>query len=333
MKILVTGAFGLIGSNLCRRLTQDNHEIHALDNGSICSVDQVAELHNQVRIINADAASITSLRQNVDGPYDAIIHLAALKIPIGPLKSSDVLRTNIHGTENILELAAEWGCRIVIASTSDVYGKSTDFPFTEATDLVIGSSTVPRWAYAASKLVDEHLALAFHREERIDAVVIRYFNSYGPRHDISIKSGGPQALFIDAFLEGRPITLYGDGSQQRAFCYIDDTVEGTVGALMTPEASGKITNIGNPDGEISIKELAYMIYELMELPGEPPIKMITHEKAFGTYEEVQRRIPDISLARQLFGFEPKFDNREGLKRTIEWQRNLPQYKKTCDSQR
>ncbi|MCD4653225.1 GDP-mannose 4,6-dehydratase, partial [bacterium] len=320
LKILITGAAGLLGSHLVDALLMRGHAVTGIDN---LSIGDIANLHDAMRnekfeFLKLDVCD--SLIHSDLSPHDTIVHFAAYKIEVPGLHGTDILEVNTKGTSNMLELARVWNCRFVFASTSDVYGKSKELPFKEDADLVLGSSVVARWGYAASKLFDEHLCFANQRRFGIPATVIRYFNTYGPRHDLTIKSGGPQALFLDALLNGRKMIIHGDGRQQRAFSYVADSIEITVRAIESERTVGEILNIGNPDGEISIRDLAELTWDILGKPGPAPIEFITHESFYksGKFEEINRRVPDISKAIDLLGFHPIVTNREGMELTLKW---------------
>jgi len=328
LEILVTGAAGLLGSHLVDALLKRGHVVTGLDNLSIGDPDNLksAESSERFKFLKLDVCD-SKIMGKVK-PHDIIVHLAAYKIEVPGLHGTDILEVNTRGTSNMLDLARNWNSRFVFASTSDVYGKSKELPFNEGADLVLGSSVVPRWGYAASKLFDEHLCFANQRRFGIPATVIRYFNTYGPRHDLTVISGGPQALFLNALLSNRKMTIHGDGRQQRAFSYVADSVEMTARAIESEKTSGEILNIGNPDGEISIRELAELTWDVFGGKGPAPIEYITHESFYksGKFEEISRRIPDISKAENLLGFKPEVTNRRGMELTFEWQRQQPVYK-------
>lgn len=248
-----------------------------------------------------------------------VVHLAARKIPrYGDALAT--LRINNDGTRNVFEAAAKQKCRVVLASTSDVYGKG-DPPFKETDNLILGRSDSRRWSYAVSKIFDEHLALAYHAEKGMDTVILRFFGTYGPRHHRSWW-GGPQSVFIDQVLNGQEITIHGDGSQTRSFTYSDDLIEGIMAAAEENRTSGEIINLGS-DREISILKLAEMINELIRPGTKPDILFVPYQKFGGNYEDVKRRIPDLTKAERLLGFECKIDLEEGLSKTTDWHRRNP----------
>jgi UDP-glucose 4-epimerase len=243
-----------------------------------------------------------------------IFHLAARKIPrYGDALST--LRINNDGTRNVFEAAEKNGCKVILASTSDVYGKGKP-PFKETDDLLIGPSDSRRWSYAVSKIFDEHIGLAYHVEKNLPVVILRFFGSYGPRHHRSWW-GGPQSVFIDQVLNNTEITIHGDGSQTRSFTYIDDLISGIMAAAESKKAVGEIINLGS-DEEVSIKELAQMINDLIR-PGRPPeITLVPYESFGGKYEDVRRRLPDLSKAEKILRYRWQTKLIDGLAKTIEW---------------
>jgi UDP-glucose 4-epimerase len=248
-----------------------------------------------------------------------IFHLAARKIPrYGDALST--LKINNQGAENVFEAAQANECKVLLASTSDVYGKGVP-PFRESGDLLIGRSDIRRWSYAVSKLFDEHLALAYHHEKDVPAVILRLFGTYGPRHHRSWW-GGPQSVFIDQILKGEEITVHGDGSQTRSFAYIDDLISGIIKASEINKAEGEIINLGS-DEEISILELAKLIGSLIDNTTEPRIKFIRYESFGRNYEDVLKRIPDLTKAGNLLGFDWRIKLTDGLAKTISWHKEYP----------
>ncbi|HPN72541.1 MAG TPA: GDP-mannose 4,6-dehydratase, partial [Candidatus Omnitrophota bacterium] len=230
------------------------------------------------------------------------------------------LMVNSKGTESMLELARVKKSKLVFASTSDVYGRNPDLPFSEEKNLVIGPSNVKRWAYAASKIFDEHLCFAYEEKYGVMVSVLRFFGGYGPNQNTSWW-GGPQSVFIDCALKNKAIPLHGDGSQTRSFTYVEDTVEGIVRAMERPQANGEILNIGN-DREITIKNLADMIWGMVRPGKKPKIKFIPYDSLSKGYQDVMRRVPDLSKTEKVLGYRAKVSLEEGLPRTIEWQKGV-----------
>jgi UDP-glucose 4-epimerase len=324
LKVLVTGVAGFLGSHLADSLLASGHYVVGIDNfshGQLANLDKAMghpafELHEQ------DVCDLAGLRRVADG-VSTIAHLAAFKIPRYG-KAIDTLLINSQGTHNCLQLAAELGCKFVLASTSDVYGKNPKLPFSETSDSILGPSTIARWAYATSKLYDEHLTFAFADAYRIPVNVVRIFGSYGPRQNPSWW-GGPQSVFIDAILRNQEIPIHGDGQQTRSFTYVSDTVAG-IHAVIERGPSGELFNIGSTH-EITILDLAKLIHRLSKSSDELRVKLIPYDQISEgrKYEDVRRRVPDISKARELLGFEAVVSLEQGLRRTIEWQQTLSLY--------
>jgi UDP-glucose 4-epimerase len=217
---------------------------------------------------------------------------------------------------NVAHAARRQSARLVAASTSDVYGKNTALPFREDSDMVIGPPSVRRWAYAISKMYGEQLLLAVHERYGIDVVLLRFFGGYGPNQHRSWW-GGPQAVFIDKALDNEPCEIHGDGQQTRSFTYVSDHVDGIIRAIESPAASNQVFNIGSTR-EITIEQLARLIWRLVRGDEEAKLKLVPYE-TFGRYEDVRRRLPDISLAESLLGYRPRVDLETGLQTTIRWQ--------------
>jgi UDP-glucose 4-epimerase len=316
--VLVTGAAGFLGSNLCRVLLEAGHAVRAVDNLSQSTMLNVEPLLAEARFRFAkdDVRDEAAMRELAEGA-SAIVHLAAFKIPRYG-NALDTLLVNTHGTESMLKAAAAVGARLVFASTSDVYGKNPRLPFAETDDLYLGETSVKRWAYATSKIVDEHLCFAYQQERGVPVTILRFFGSYGPGQNRTWW-GGPQSVFIDAALRGKEMDVHGDGQQTRSFTYVDDTVDGIVRALFSPRALGEIFNIGNTK-PVTIQALAELVWRLAG-QGEPKIRRVSYQ-AFGRYEDVRARVPEIAKAREILGFEPRFGLEDGLRRTIDWQRSV-----------
>jgi UDP-glucose 4-epimerase len=320
LSVLVTGVAGFLGSNLLERLLGEGHSVVGIDNLSMGSRANIqAQLGNdRFRFVEADAVARSTF-EGIGEQIDVAVHLAAFKIPRYG-KAIDTLQINYQSTDNVLDFCRSRAIKCVLASTSDVYGRNPELPFREeTTDSVIGSSLSPRWAYAVSKLFDEHLALAYQDAHGFPVVLLRFFGSYGPNQPLSWW-GGPPPVFIDAVLNDRTIPVHGDGQQTRSFTYVSDTTDGIYESIVREQANGRVLNIGS-DEEVSIVELARRIHVISGKPGEPEIEFVPYESFTGKrYEDVMRRVPDTSLARQLLDFEARVSLDEGLRRTIEWQR-------------
>jgi UDP-glucose 4-epimerase len=317
MKILVTGAAGFIGSNLTAELLRRGHAVVGVDNlsqGSLLNLSDVVS-HTSFDFREVDIRDERAMLAAADD-CDVIVHLAAYKIPrYGD--AYETLMINGFGSEIVAQTAAKTKTKIVAASTSDVYGKNPHVPFSETMDSVIGNPHVRRWAYAISKMFEEQLLLACHERFGIDVVILRFFGGYGPNQNLTWW-GGPQSVFIERALDGETLPIHGDGRQTRSFTYVSDHVDGIVAAVETPNADNLVINIGAVE-EITILGLAELIWRLINGPGSlPRIELIPYE-SFGRYEDVPRRVPDITRARELLGFEPKVDLETGLRETIEWQ--------------
>lgn len=316
MKILVTGVAGFIGSNLTAGLLARGHEVVGVDNLSQGERLNMAgfDNHPAFRFHVLDIMDKAGLRSVADG-VQVIVHLAAYKIPRYS-DALDTLRINGHGSENVIEVAQAVGAKVVAASTSDVYGKNPDVPFSEGSNLVIGNPDVKRWAYAISKMFEEQLLMAYRERHGMKVVIMRFFGGYGPNQNLTWW-GGPQSVFINAALDGTEVEVHGDGSQTRSFTYISDHVDGIIRCVEMDAANDQIFNLGNTK-EITILDLAKLVYRLVR-PNEAPKIVLKPYAAFGKYEDVMRRIPDITKARTLLGFDPKVDMEQGLKDTIVWQ--------------
>jgi UDP-glucose 4-epimerase len=316
MKILITGVAGFIGSNLAQALLDKGHTVVGIDNLS------QGDLLNMASFADCSAFSFyqTDIRdekgvETAASGCDVIVHLAAYKIP----RYSDALDTlliNSQGTNSVLKAAALVKAKVVAASTSDVYGKNPKIPFSEESDLVIGKPEIKRWAYAISKMFEEQLLFAYHERYGIDVIPLRFFGGYGPNQNLTWW-GGPQSVFINSALDDQEIPIHGDGQQTRSFTYIDDHINGIIASIIKPEANNMAFNIGNTQ-EITIENLAKLIWRLVRGEDTPKLKLIPYA-TFGNYEDVPRRIPDITRARAILGFEPQVNLEEGLIRTIRWQ--------------
>ena len=317
MKILITGAVGFIGSNLTKALLAKGHSVVGLDDlsrGFLLNIEEFKG-HPKFRFVMGDVRDEKLLNKITRG-CDQIIHLAASKIPRYS-DAMDTLLINAFGTKVVLDAAARNKTpKVMVASTSDVYGKNPNVPYSEDSDMVIGRPEVRRWSYAISKMFEEQLVFAYHERHGLNAVVLRFFGGYGPNQHMTWW-GGPQSVFINAALDGEAMSLHGDGLQTRSFTFISDHVDGIIACAEKSEANNQVFNIGN-NHEIAIKDLGTKIWKMIRPNEEPKVVYIPYE-TFGTYEDVKRRVPDVRKARSLLGFEPKVDLDHGLKKTIQWQ--------------
>lgn len=316
MRVLVTGVAGFIGTNLAEALLVRGDEVIGLDNLSQGRQDNMARLvqHPNFHFYEGDVRYRDDVFEASQG-VDAIVHLAAYKIPRYE-DAYDTLMINALGAENTAQAALATGSKLVAASTSDVYGKNSELPFHEESDLVIGSPYVRRWAYAISKMFEEQLLFAYHERHLVDIVLLRFFGGYGPYQNLTWW-GGPQSVFINCALDQQPIPIHGDGQQTRTFTYVSDHVNGIMRAIDQPAANNHVFNIGGTQ-EITIENLARLIWQLVRGDEGALIDFIPYE-TMGRYEDVRRRVPDISKAHELLGFIPEVTLEEGMKKTIQWQ--------------
>jgi len=320
-KILVTGVAGFLGSNLLTKLLQEGHQVVGIDNLSMGSLENIRPHLDDYKFqfLEQDILHKETF-EDLPEDFDAIVHLAAYKIPRYG-NAVNTLKINSKGCENMLEFARKLKCKFVLASTSDVYGMSPDLPFVENGNCVIGDSKVPRWAYAVSKLFDEHLSLAYMEDYDFPVVILRFFGSYGPNQHLTWW-GGPQSVFIDCLLTGKEIPIHGDGMQTRTFTYVDDTVNGIYAATIKEEANGEIFNIG-AHKEITILGLAELLKEIADVP-QAKITLIPYDNISKgrKYQDVMRRVPDTTKAERILGVKALPSIEEGLRRTFEWQRSI-----------
>jgi UDP-glucose 4-epimerase len=317
MRVLITGGAGYIGSHLADRLLADGHRVTVLDNlslGKLCNIEQNLQ-EARFRFVEGDVLDHHTTVELV-ADCDVIYHLAAVvgvkHVLNDPLRT---MITNVWGTENVLQAASTADRTVVLASSSEVYGKAREVPLAEEDDRVLGSTLVPRWCYSVGKALDEHLALAYRRQKGLRAVVLRYFNSYGPRLDPN-GYGSVVAKFITQALDGRPMTVHGDGGQSRCFTYIDDTVEGTVLAAGNHAGCGEVLNIARAE-ETTIWELAETIRHLADSSSE--IVSVPYESEYGDlFEDTRRRVPAVEKAERILRFKARVSLVDGLQRTIEW---------------
>jgi UDP-glucose 4-epimerase len=316
-RVGITGVAGFLGSHLSDRLLAEGVEVVGVDDLSRGTLANLEEAFQSplFRFEQFDCTRRRELRVAFDG-CDTIVHLAAQKIPRygGGLMT---LEANVAGVNAAAGVALALDADLILASTSDVYGNATP-PFKEDGDLVLGPPTSRRWAYAVSKLYDEHVCLALAEERDLRVTILRFFGSYGPRNHPSWW-GGPQAAFIEVLLDGKKMEIHGDGRQVRTFTYVSDTVDGIVRSMRSPQARGEVLNIGGSVPS-TILELAEACQEAVELPLPLRTTFVPYEQLPGKYQDVRLRIPDPAKARELIGFDASVTLEEGLARTVAWHR-------------
>jgi UDP-glucose 4-epimerase len=316
MRVLITGGAGFVGSHLSDGLLARGDEVFVLDNLSTGSIDNIAHLKGHPKFhYTIDTVTNEPVLAELVDQCDAIVHLAAA-VGVKLIVEAPVhtIETNVHGTEVVLKHANKKKKLVVMASTSEVYGKSVDVPFREDADLVLGPSEKHRWAYACSKLIDEFLALAYWKERKLPVIILRLFNTVGPRQ--TGRYGMVIPTFVRQALAGHSITVFGDGSQSRSFTYVGDVVRAMLGLIDEPRAVGQVFNIGNGQ-EITIGDLAVRIKDLTK--SASTIVRVPYEQAYEAgFEDMPRRVPDISKVRELVGYEPTVELDEILQRVIEY---------------
>lgn len=314
MKALITGGAGFIGSHLAERLLRDGCEVVVLDNLSTGCRENIEGLGGlgKFRFVRGDIRDISLMNLLIDG-CDAVYHLAAA-VGVQLIADSPVhtIETNIGGTEVVLDAANKFGRKILLASSSEVYGKSEAVPFDEDDDFVLGATSFSRWAYACSKAIDEFLGLAYHQEYGLDVVIARFFNTIGPRQ--TGKYGMVVPRFIDQALNGEKISIYGTGKQTRCFCYVEDVVDAVVGLMCSDAAAGQAYNLGSTE-EISIEGLADVVIELTG--GKAKKEFLPYEVAYGRpIEDMMRRVPSLKRIHSVTGWQPKTSLKDALTRII-----------------
>jgi UDP-glucose 4-epimerase len=318
-RVGVTGAAGFIGSHLCARLLSEGHDVVGVDDfsfGSLANLESCLD-HGMFRLEKLDCARRRELRTVFDG-CDAIFHLAAMKIPRygGALRT---LESNVAGVGAAASVALAIDAELIVTSTSDVYGNAP-VPFLEDGPVVLGPPTTRRWAYATSKLYDEHVVLALAEERGLRASILRLFNVYGPNNHLSWW-GGPVVTFYEALLRGQTIDIHGDGQQVRTFTYVEDTVDALVRTLHAPEARGEVINVG-ASSPVTILELAGLVQATLGIPQPLRARFVPYESFPGRYQDVRHRVPDVSKAKRLLGFTAQVSLEDGLSRSLEWHRAL-----------
>jgi UDP-glucose 4-epimerase len=310
MRCLITGGAGFIGSHLCDALLVAGHQVHVLDDLSTGSINNIRHLKSQRGFeYTIDSAANTRLVAELVDEADVVFHLAAA-VGVALIVESPVrtIETNVHCTEVVLAQANKKKKPVLIASTSEVYGKSSAVPFHEDGDITLGATGLGRWAYACSKAVDEFLALAYWKERSLPTIVVRLFNTVGPRQ--TGRYGMVFPRFVSQAMANRPLTVYGDGTQSRCFCHVSDVVRALVALIECESAYGEVINVGSQE-ECSIFELAERVVEVTQSASE--IATIPYHEAYEEgFEDMHRRIPDLSKVEKLIDWQP---NRE-LSETI-----------------
>ena len=303
MRVLITGGAGFIGSHLADAYLQRGDEVLVIDDLSTGTIENIRHLKKNPRFhYTIDSVHNQPVTAELVDQSDVVIHLAAA-VGVKLIVESPVrtIETNVRGTEVVLAQANKKNKRVLIASTSEVYGLSTDVPFREDGNLVMGATTKGRWSYACSKAIDEFLALAYWREKKLPTTIVRLFNTVGPRQ--TGRYGMVIPTFVKQALAGRPITVYGDGKQTRCFGYVGDVVGALVKLMDHPESVGQVYNIGSNE-EISILKLAGKVKELTNSASE--IVFMPYDEAYEEgFEDMPRRVPDITKIGKLVGFKPE----------------------------
>jgi UDP-glucose 4-epimerase len=319
MKALVTGGAGFIGSHLAQRLAADGNEVIVVDNLSTGNLKNIAALADKpgFEFVKGDIRDDGAIESAVK-KCDKVFHLAAA-VGVQLIADSPVhtIETNIAGTQVVLEIANKYKRPIFIASTSEIYGKSESVPFREDDDLVLGSTSMPRWAYACSKAVDEFLGFAFHQQYGLDVVIGRFFNTIGPRQ--TGRYGMVVPRFIESALKNEPIQIYGTGKQSRCFCFVEDVVDAVIRLMDCPGAIGEAFNIGS-DEEITMEGLADKIIEITGSKSKK--EFVPYEVAYGRpIEDMMRRVPCLDKIQNAIGWQPQTELSEILRLVVESHRH------------
>jgi UDP-glucose 4-epimerase len=303
VRALVTGGAGFIGSHLSDALLAQGHEVLILDNLSTGSFDNIAHLKGRPGFeYFIDTVNNESLLAELIDRSDVVFHFAAaVGVKLIVEQPVYTIETNVHGTEVVLKHANKKKKLVVVASTSEVYGKSDDVPFREDSDLVLGPTPKHRWAYACSKAIDEFLALAYWKERKLPVIIVRFFNTVGPRQTGQYGMVIPN--FVRQALAGEAITVFGDGTQSRAFTHVADVVAALLKLVVEPKAIGQVINIGNMQ-EVTMTQLAERVRDLSG--SKSIIKHIPYDEAYESgFEDMPRRVPDLTRVKGLIGYEPK----------------------------
>jgi len=316
MNILITGGAGFIGSHLGERLINDGHTVFAVDNLSTGSLNNIKHLVKNERFsYYVDTIMNEKLMAELISKCEHVYHLAAaVGVKLIMDRPIETLRTNVGGTEIVLKIANKFKRKVLIASTSEVYGNHVEHALGEDDNRIMGSIKKRRWAYACSKTLDEFLALAYYIEKKMPVVITRFFNTVGPKQTGTYGMVLPN--FVQSALLDKPISIYGDGSQTRSFTHVSDVVDAIIKLMDHPDAVGDVFNIGGEE-EISIKGLAEKVKKLTGSKSE--LIYVPYDEAYGQgFEDMQRRVPKIEKARKLIGYKPSLDLEAIIKSVIEY---------------
>lgn len=319
MRALVTGGAGFIGSHLVEKMLADGHSVIALDNLSTGRYANIEPLMGSPRfefilgsILNADLVDDAVSRS------DIVFHLAAaVGVQLIVEKPLECLTTNVRGSEIVLEKAHKYGTKVLVTSTSEIYGKNTSDRLSEEDDRVLGSPLKSRWSYSEAKAIEEVLAYTYWKQKGLPTVIVRLFNTVGPRQTGYYGMVIPR--FVNQALRGEAVTVYGGGGQTRCFCYVGDVVEALAALVDHPEACGRVFNIGGSE-EVSVEELAHRIIDLTD--SDSKIRYVSYDDAYEDgFEDMQRRVPDTTRTRGLIGFEPTVGLNDIIRHVVEEQRS------------
>lgn len=320
MRILITGVAGFIGSNLAGKLLETGKDVIGIDNFSYGLERNISLLRKSknFHFIEGDISNPSCLNRHKS---DVIVHLASQKIP----RYTNAFKTLEDNNENlkyIVQKCITDNSKLIYASTSDVYGKNPDLPFSETSNLVLGPTTVKRWAYAISKIYGEQYIIASHEEFGLNYTIARFFGAYGPFQNLTWW-GGPQSVFITKALQKEEMEIHGNGKQTRTFTYVEDTVDALVRFISDSKSDKQIFNVGSTyKCEISITDLAILIWKQINGDNSDPMLKFIPYTDFGKYEDVMKRVPDISKIKEYFNLVPKWSLEDGLRETIAWQRKI-----------
>lgn len=319
MHVLITGGAGFIGAHLTRALLERGDRVAVLDNLSTGAIENIRTFaHHPLYSFAIDDLRNALVLDRLASEADAIVHLAAaVGVQLVVERPTETIETNVIGTHAVLAAARRYRCRTLLASTSEVYGKGVKVPFAEDDDLLLGASSRSRWSYAASKLLDEFLGLAAHREYDLPVTVVRFFNTVGPGQ--TGRYGMVVPRFVRAALRGEPIPVYGDGEQSRCFCHVRDTVRAVIDLLDRPtETAGEIYNIGSSQ-EVTINQLAQTVIDRTD--SRSAIHYIPYSEAYAPgFEDMRRRVPDTAKVRSVIGWTPKYNLQQILDDVIDYER-------------